>query len=85
MVPEHTIGSIDRYIDQRIEPGGFLRAVLENNLKEAMGRADSINREALFDIVAYLYNCVPTTCWGSPEKVKDWLEEGNYDYRKEHS
>jgi len=36
MVPEHTIGSIDRYIDQRIEPGGFLRAVLENNLKEAM-------------------------------------------------
>jgi len=72
-VPRHTLGGIDRYVNERIEPGGFLRAVLENDLREAFGRADLINREALFDIVAYIYNECPAVCWGSREKVQAWL------------
>jgi hypothetical protein len=72
-VPAHTIGGIDRYIERRIEPGSFLRAVLENNLREALGRADETNRDALFDIVAYIYNCCPFNSWGSPEAVETWL------------
>ncbi len=73
-VPEHTIGGLDRYVEQRIAPGSFLQAVLENNLSEAMGRADHINRPALYDIVCYIYNDLPSTCWGSPEKVQAWLK-----------
>ncbi len=73
-VPAHTIGGIDRYVNQRIEPGGFLRAVFENNLSEAFGRADIENRESLFDIVAYIYNDCPSACWGSPERVQKWLD-----------
>lgn len=72
-VPAHTIGAIDRYVKNRIPTGGFLRAVLENDLREAMGRADSINRESLFDIVSYIYNECPAACWGSVENVEAWL------------
>ena len=74
-VPLHTISSIDRYVEHHLQPGGFLRAVFENNLREALGRADSINRESLFDIVAYIYNECPFNCWGSPERVSAWLGE----------
>ena len=72
-VPAHTLPGLRLYVEQHIEPGSFLRAVLENNLREAFGRADHINRYALFDIVAYCYNEIPSECWGSPEKVEEWL------------
>ena len=74
-VPEHILPGLKRYVDHHIEPGGFLRAVLENDLKEAFGRADEDSRNGLFDIVCWLYNCAPGKCWGSPEKVQAWLRE----------
>lgn len=72
-IPEHLLEGINRYVEERIPTGGFLRAVLENNLTESFGRADTESREALFEIVRYLYWEVPADCWGSPEKVKKWL------------
>jgi len=68
------LDSLYRYIDEGIPTGDFLRAVLENNLIESLGRADEGNRIALFDITSFLYNVAPAPCWGSPEKVKKWLE-----------
>lgn len=73
-VPEHTRGSLSRYIEQGIPPGDFVHSVLCNDLKGACGRADDINRCTLFDIVAWLYNCAPGTCWGSEEKVDHWIK-----------
>jgi hypothetical protein len=66
--------SFKRYIELRIPTGSFLRAVLENDLKEACGRADIYNQRILFEIVYWLYNEAPPDCWGSPEKVKAWLK-----------
>ena len=68
--------SIDRYVNHRIEPGGFVRAVLENDLKGAFGKADAYNRERMFEIVKYCYNEIPATCWGSKEAVDNWLKGG---------
>ena len=65
--------SLDRYVKDKCPTGRFLRAVLSNNLFEALGTADENNREALFDIVSYIYNELPGSCWGTPEKVKQWL------------
>lgn len=65
--------SIDKYVAHRIEPGGFVRAVLENDLKGAFGKADRYNRNNMFEIVKYCYNEIPYTCWGSPEAVQNWL------------
>lgn len=73
MMPQHTKYQIDEYVNDKMPPGSFLYAVLTNDLKEALVRADDINVHCLRDIVLYLYNDTPAICWGSPEKVKKWL------------
>jgi len=67
------LDSLRKYVFDKIPPGGFLRSVLENNLKEACGRADMRNRRKLFEYVEWLYNKAPASCWGSPENVTQWL------------
>jgi hypothetical protein len=73
-VPEHMQGGLVRYFNDRIDPGHFLTAVLENNLMKAFDRADLGNRKALYSYVVWLYNQAPMGSYGSPEKVKAWLE-----------
>ncbi len=74
LLPEHIRGAMQRYIENRIEPGGFLTAVLSNDLMGAMARADNINRIELYSICNFIYNEAPSTCHGSPEKVRAWLK-----------
>ena len=62
------------YITRGIEPGSFLMAVLENNLMEAFGRADEMNRGSMFEICQFVYNHLPAACHGSPEKVSRWMK-----------
>ncbi len=64
-----------RYINDGWQPGGFLTAVLSNNLRDAFGRADAENFATLGDLVGWLYNHAPSPCWGSPEKVAAWLAQ----------
>ena len=72
-IPQRTIDGLTRYVENRIHPGDFLRAVLENNLSMAFGRADDENRECMYEIVAYIYTKLPAQSWGSEEKVYRWL------------
>lgn len=72
-VPEHDIEALEFYVYHRIEPGSFLRSVLENDLKGAIGRADHINSEHLREIVMFMYQVLPAQSQGSPEKVHNWL------------
>lgn len=71
--PEHTKQDIDAYVRDRLPPGDFLHAVLSNDLRESVFRADEENRAAMFDIVCYCYNNIPAECWGSRERVSNWL------------
>lgn len=73
-VPASAKEGIDRYVSERVNPGDFLMAVLRNDLKSALQRADDENGPRIASIVSYLYNCCPEACWGSPEKVKEWLK-----------
>lgn len=75
-IPEHMREGLVAYVLRRRRTGDFLRAVLENNLKEACDRADDENKRALFAYVFFLYNHAPTSAWGSPANVKAWLEGG---------
>lgn len=72
-IPQSTLESLDLYVNQRISGGGFLDAVLSNNLKDAVSRSDDKNQEGLCQIVKYIYNNAPMSCWGSKEKVDNWL------------
>lgn len=66
--------SLLRYWHERIPTGGFLRAVLENNLREAFNRADGVNVLHLAGIVRWCWWELPADAWGSPERVRAWLE-----------
>jgi hypothetical protein len=72
--PPGIIGNLKNYVEERIPPGDFLYAVLCNDLCESFCRADDQNRAAMFEIVAYCWNHIPATCWGSPERVQAWLK-----------
>jgi hypothetical protein len=74
-LPEHMRDAMKLYLEDRISPGSFLRAVLENNLSEAVSRADHINLGYLSNIVSFCYNDIPSAAWGSPEKVEAWLKK----------
>lgn len=77
-LPEHMVDPMRRYIEVKMQPGGFLTSVLANDLMVACATADFTNRGRLFDIVQWLYNEAPSDCWGSPEKVKAWLSLRTY-------
>lgn len=66
--------AIDRYVSHGVPTGGFLQAVLENDLMGAIGRADSDAMDNIRHIISYLYNEAPSPCWGSKEKVTKWFE-----------
>lgn len=72
-IPGHMRQSLFDYIEMGTPPGGFLRAVLINDLREACARADPINRHRLFTYVCFLYNKAPSSCWGSEERVQTWI------------
>ena len=73
-IDEANLHSLRLYIDRGVPPGSFLAAVLENNLKEAVSRADDRNMHNLPAYVGYLYNEAPMQCWGSPAKVGAWIQ-----------
>jgi len=69
--------AIYNYLLHGLEPGSFTRAVLENNLSAAAAKADSQNAENLTFIVRAVAAHMPIDTWGSPEKVRAWLNDAN--------
>jgi hypothetical protein len=74
VIPEHMQAALKRYVEDKIKPGDFLTAVIKNDLKNAVGRADSVNLPLLPVYVKWLYNVAPGSCWGSPENFQTWIE-----------
>lgn len=81
ILPEHMQQGAREYVELRREPGGFLQAVLENDLVGAFGRADADNYVSMHLWARWLFNEAPLDCWGSPAKVAAWLTEP-YLYRR---
>ena len=71
--PNNSGESFKRYVEHKVPTGGFLRALLENDLREAFGRADYINVGLIQAYVSWMYNNLPSACWGSKENVAAWL------------
>ncbi len=75
LIPEHMHEGIRTYVEQARPPGDFLRALLSNDLQRTLRHADSENLAALGDWLMFVWNYVPSNCWGSPEIVAKWLGE----------
>ena len=74
--PEAVKNSLARYVQHGIPTGGFVRAVLENDLAAAVGRADATNVRCLPGIAAYVWQHLPVGCSGSIRAVANWIAEG---------
>ena len=73
ILPPHIRAGARSYIEDGIKPGGFLTAVICDDLAEAFSRADHINRECLADIVGFFYNEAPSPSRGSKTAMNEWL------------
>ena len=74
-IPNYMHDAILGYFNDHLPPGGFLQAVLKNDFMEACGCADGANFTALQAYASFLYMEAPDGSFGSPEKVKAWLEQ----------
>lgn len=73
VIPDLTRELLERYVSHGILPGGFLNAVLCNELFEAYARADTFNIANMFAIVKYVFNEMPQGSWGSADNIRDWV------------
>lgn len=74
-IPYYMQDALIRYYENGISPGSFLCAVLNNDLKEAFGRADDINQYCIRNYVLWLYNHAPTGSWGHADATENWLND----------
>jgi ribosomal protein L40E len=71
-VPEHLRAGLVRYFADGILPGGFLQAVLCNDLREAIARAAPGAVSALEPLVTFLEHHAPAIAWSSRDRVLAW-------------
>lgn len=74
MIPAAIKKAIDLHASEGRPCGHFVTAVLENNLREAVNRADDESLANLVEIVQYCYWEIPGNCWGSKDAVAKWIE-----------
>jgi len=75
-LPTYQQNQLARYIERGGEVRNFIYAVLTNDLSRAIFHANKNDIGHLKDLAEFLYWEAPKECWGSPEKVKAWIENG---------
>lgn len=75
LIPERIMNNILGYVEGTEMPGGFLYAVLSNDLFKSIAKADDEVLKMLPLIVHYIHWQVPSACHGSPEHVKEWMNK----------
>ncbi len=78
-IPYNIKCGLTNYLVHRLAPGSFLSAVLKNDLRGAVQRADSEALLAIPAIVDFLVAVAPHGVWGSEEKVWAWVESRFYE------
>jgi len=79
LIPERVFNNLKYYISGEEAPGGFLYAVLCNDLFSAVGRADNEMLPLIPLLVHYIHWEAPAICHGSPEHVKAWMNRKTED------
>lgn len=77
-IPPEIKAAIDGHVMSGKPVGSFVQAVLENNLKTAVVKADESNYLLLGAIIGYCCNEIPVVCWGSEDAVAKWARKGGW-------
>lgn len=75
-LPECIQNGMCQYVHFGTEPGSFLKAALENDLKRTIQLANDETMPFIRDIVNYIHWEIPGPCQGSPGAVCAWVEQG---------
>jgi hypothetical protein len=73
-IPAYMHNPLTDYVVAGKHPGGFLTAVLENDLLRAVTCADPDNFAAIREWVRLLHNYLPRRCYGSASAVENWAQ-----------
>ncbi len=74
-IPEHMHASLLRYFNHHVPTGDFLRAVIRNDLRGAVEKADDVNQHCLHNYIKFFYSYAPVGSWGSPTAWDFWLSQ----------
>lgn len=72
-IPEDMRQDMKRYVLEGRETGDFLTAVICNDLRQAVSRADLKNLPLLQTYVRWFYSVAPSDCSGSVQHMRDWI------------
>jgi hypothetical protein len=75
-LPQGFYDTLRLYVEHRARPGSFMTAVLSNNLREAVGHGDDASLAKIRPLIQFIHCRLPGDCWGTPAKVKAWLQGG---------
>ena len=81
VISDYMQTALTNYFVHRLEPGGFLTALLSGDLYGAVTRADHCNSSLFCEIAKWIYWNAPRGSWGSPDAVRGWLK-GNGDFQR---
>ena len=89
MIRQDMKKSLDRYVDNKLKPGGFLTAVLENDLVGSLSRADVDNLRDIKDIVIEARHDTPKPEFSSMHEMlayvlgqEDWARKMNLNIKE---
>jgi hypothetical protein len=70
---DYMAGAVQRYVENGLEPGGFMTALLTNHLFDAVKRADGLNIAHIPQWVVWIETNLPFACYGSRDKYQAWI------------
>ena len=69
------LDALVRYGKDHRPVGGFLQALVANDLSRAIASADVDNRATLRELVVFVHNELPFQCHGSPRAYENWIKD----------
>ena len=84
LIPD-LIPGLRRYLEHRIETGGFLRACLENDWFRAVSLAHPLLRMPQMKALRDVITTFPSEAWGSPQNVAAWLTKEDASVAQEEA
>lgn len=73
-IPSYMHHAVFAYVIDHQKTGNFLQAVIQNNLLDAVCRADVENLFVIKGWAKLFHNFTPSLCHGSKEKYDAWIK-----------